>query len=230
MFISAENLTQSFPTAGGQVYALRSVSFGIEEGEVVVILGSSGAGKSSLLNLLGGMESPASGKLFVDGRDIAALSPKQLTAYRRKEVGFVFQFYNLLPNLTAYENIRLAAELARTGNAAEALSAVGLTHRRSSFPAQLSGGEQQRIAIARALVKDPKLILCDEPTGALDSATGKSVMELLFRVQSERRKTLVIVTHNAELARCADRVIVLHDGEIVENRLQSRVSVEEIAW
>ncbi len=196
-----------------EVRALDDVSFSLKEGEFAVILGSSGAGKSTLLNLLGGMDVATSGSILLDGEDIAQYRPKELQMYRRGNVGFVFQFYNLMPSLNALENVQLAAAVAKDPfDPEEILDAVGLKERRSNFPSTLSGGEQQRVSIARAVVKNPALLLCDEPTGALDSKTGASVLKLLSDVAKQYKKTVLIVTHNAKIAECAERVIRLSDG------------------
>ncbi|WP_165208931.1 ABC transporter ATP-binding protein [Streptococcus tangpeifui] len=198
-----------------EVIANNDISFGIDEGELVIILGASGAGKSTILNILGGMDTNDDGEVWIDGNNIAAYSPKELTAYRRNDVGFVFQFYNLVPNLTAKENVELASEIVSDAkDAAETLEEVGLGNRLDHFPAQLSGGEQQRVSIARALAKNPKLLLCDEPTGALDYQTGKQILKLLQNMSRQRGATVIIVTHNSSLAPIADRVIYLHDAKV----------------
>mgnify|MGYP005777516865 FL=1 len=229
--IECRGLTKVYGSGNTEVRALKGVDFSVEKGEFVVILGSSGAGKSTLLNILGGMDTMTEGALRVGERNIDQCDDKALSEYRRYDVGFVFQFYNLMPNLTAMENVSLAQSVARDGmDAAQALDLVGLSHRLNNFPAELSGGEQQRVAIARAVVKNPLLLLCDEPTGALDSATGKSVLALLKRLCEENSETVVVVTHNANLRLLADRLIRVQDGCIVENTLQTPVSVEEITW
>lgn len=197
------------------IIANRNINFAIEKGELVVILGPSGAGKSTLLNLLGGMDQPTHGQIIIDGVDIAQFSAKQLTTYRRQDVGFVFQFYNLVPNLTAKENVELAAAVVKDSlDSQTILCQVGLEQRLNNFPAQLSGGEQQRVAIARALAKKPKLLLCDEPTGALDYLTGKQVLTLLQQASRQSHQTVIIVTHNAALAQMADRVIYINDATV----------------
>ena len=229
--IECRGLTKVYGSGNTEVRALKGVDFSVEKGEFVVILGSSGAGKSTLLNILGGMDTMTEGALRVGERNIDQCDDKALSEYRRYDVGFVFQFYNLMPNLTAMENVSLAQSVARDGmDAAQALDLVGLSPRLNNFPAELSGGEQQRGAIARAVVKNPLLLLCDEPTGALDSATGKSVLALLKRLCEENGETVVVVTHNANLRLLADRLIRVQDGCIVENTLQTPVSVEEITW
>ncbi|MDQ8759739.1 ABC transporter ATP-binding protein [Streptococcus ruminantium] len=204
------------------IVANQNVSFEIEKGELVVILGSSGAGKSTLLNILGGMDSNDEGEVWIDGVDIARLSSHELTNYRRDDVGFVFQFYNLVANLTAKENVELAAEIVKDAlDAEEILEQVGLGHRLNNFPAQLSGGEQQRVAIARAVAKKPKILLCDEPTGALDYQTGKHVLQILQNMSRKDGTTVIIVTHNAALAPIADRVIKMRDAHVYSVELNS---------
>ena len=212
--------------------ALNDVSFELEEGSFVVILGDSGAGKSTLLNILGGMDNPTSGNYYIDNEDIANYSNQKLSLFRREKIGFVFQFYNLMPNLTALENVELAASVALNPlDSKKVLEQVGLSKRASNFPSQLSGGEQQRIAIARAIVKNPLLLLCDEPTGALDSKTGASILKLLYDVSIEYKKTVIIVTHNSKIAECAKRIIRISDGKIVSNiENASWKKPEEIEW
>lgn len=197
------------------VKAANGMSFDIADGEFVVVLGPSGSGKSTVLNIIGGMDRPTSGEVWVNGRNIAGISDKELTVYRRKNIGFVFQFYNLMPNLTAMENVELVTEVSDNPlNAKDVLNDVGLGERLNNFPAQLSGGEQQRVAIARALVKNPLLLLCDEPTGALDYKTGKSILKLLHEVNRGMKKTVAIITHNAAIAAMADKVIRVKSGEV----------------
>ena len=212
--------------------ALNDVSFELEEGSFVVILGDSGAGKSTLLNILGGMDNPTSGNYYIGNEDIANYSNQKLSLFRREKIGFVFQFYNLMPNLTALENVELAASVALNPlDSKKVLEQVGLSKRASNFPSQLSGGEQQRIAIARAIVKNPLLLLCDEPTGALDSKTGASILKLLYDVSIEYKKTVIIVTHNSKIAECAKRIIRISDGKIVSNiENASWKKPEEIEW
>ena len=214
------------------VWANKNISFDIKQGELVIILGSSGAGKSTLLNILGGMENVSEGEVIVNGKDIAEYSAKELTKYRRNEIGFVFQFYNLIPNLTAKENVELANELVTNPIDAEvALKEVGLEKRINNFPSQLSGGEQQRVAIARAIAKNPSLLLCDEPTGALDYQTGKKVLKILQDRSLKKNSTVVIVTHNAALAPIADKVIRIQDGKVkqIENN-SSPQDIAQIEW
>ena len=214
-YIEVRNEFKKYQMGETEIIANNDLSFEVERGQLTMILGPSGAGKSTVLNILGGMDSPTSGSIMVDGTDIAQFNERQLTAYRRTDVGFVFQFYNLIPNLTTLENVEMATALTPTAlDPAETLRAVGLGARLDNFPAQLSGGEQQRVAIARALAKNPKLLLCDEPTGALDYETGKSVLELLVNASRERGTTVVIITHNAEIAKIADRVIHINDAQV----------------
>lgn len=231
-FIELKNCSKKYGSGSTVVWANKNISFDIKQGELVIILGSSGAGKSTLLNILGGMESVSEGEVIVNGKDIAEYSPKQLTRYRRNEIGFVFQFYNLIPNLTAKENVELANELVTNPIDAEvALKEVGLEKRINNFPSQLSGGEQQRVAIARAIAKNPSLLLCDEPTGALDYQTGKKVLKILQNRSLKKNSTVVIVTHNAALAPIADKVIRIQDGKVkqIENN-SSPQDIAQIEW
>ena len=223
-FIQFENVKKDYKTGEVTLTALHDVSFSIGKGEICVIVGESGAGKTTLLNILGGMDSLSEGRVMVDGRDVSGFNKKQLTAYRRTDVGFVFQFYNLIPNLTALENVEIAAQLTKDSlDPALVLEKVGLKERCGNFPAQLSGGEQQRVAIARALAKNPKLLLCDEPTGALDYLTGKAILKLLQDTCRSTGMTVVIITHNKALCAMADRVVHIKSGtveamEINENK------------
>ena len=214
------------------ITANNDVSFGIERGELAIILGSSGAGKSTVLNILGGMDSCDEGHVWLDGQDVSHFSEKELTTYRRYDVGFVFQFYNLVQNLTALENVELASEICRDPlDPAATLESVGLGERLNNFPAQLSGGEQQRVSIARALAKNPKLLLCDEPTGALDYKTGKQVLALLQRTCRETGRTVIVITHNTALTAMADRIIQVKSGQILSNKVNEHpVPVEQIEW
>jgi len=218
-FISCNNLSKIYKVNTLEIKALNDVSFDINQGELVIILGSSGAGKSTLLNILGGMDNPTSGDYFVDSNNVSKYSNKELMSFRRNDIGFVFQFYNLMPNLNAIENVMLSHPQTTKQQALEVLKKVGLENRIYNFPSELSGGEQQRVAIARALVKSPKIILCDEPTGALDSKTGDQIIDLLKDMSKNENKTVIIVTHNASLVSIADRVIRISDGKIIENTL-----------
>ena len=214
-YIEMKHSYKRYQTGDTEIVANNDITFEIEKGELVIILGSSGAGKSTVLNILGGMDTNDEGQVIIDGVDIANYNAHQLTTYRREDVGFVFQFYNLVPNLTAKENVELAAEIVKDAqDAEEALKAVGLGHRMNNFPSQLSGGEQQRVSIARAVAKNPKLLLCDEPTGALDYHTGKQVLQILQDMSRNQGATVIIVTHNSALAPIADRVIHMHDARV----------------
>lgn len=214
-FISLRECSKIYQSGETDIVANDRISFDIEQGELVIIVGPSGAGKSTTLNLLGGMDRPTSGALFVDGEDIARYDERQATTYRRETIGFVFQFYNLVPNLTALENVELAAQIAKDpDDPAAVLARVGLAERAGNFPAQLSGGEQQRVAIARALVKRPKLLLADEPTGALDFHTGRDVLALLQKACRETGTTVILITHNQALTPIADRVIEIADARV----------------
>ncbi|MCI6537519.1 MAG: ABC transporter ATP-binding protein, partial [Lachnospiraceae bacterium] len=207
-YIEFQNITKEYNTGGSSIFALKDASFSVEKGELTVILGASGAGKTTALNILGGMDTATSGHVMVDGSDITTYGKKQLTQYRRTDIGFVFQFYNLVPNLTALENVELASQICNDSlNAEQTLAKVGLEQRMKNFPAQLSGGEQQRVSIARALAKNPKLLLCDEPTGALDYNTGKQILQLLQDTCRREKITVLIITHNSALAPMADRLI-----------------------
>jgi hypothetical protein len=231
-YIRFHEVGREYRTGEVVVEALKKVSFEIERGKFTLIVGPSGAGKTTLLNLLGGMDIATCGEIFVDGREISAFNERQLTDYRRFDIGFVFQFYNLIPNLTAKENVELAAQICKEHmEAEEALAGVGLQERMDHFPAQLSGGEQQRVAIARALAKKPKLLLCDEPTGALDDQTGRQVLTLLQRTAKESGMSVVVITHNAALIPMADRVIRVKDGRVVSvSDNETPKAVEEIQW
>ena len=231
-FVEFEHVRKVYKTGEIEIPAVRDVSFEIQKGEFCVIVGASGAGKTTILNILGGMDTLTSGKVLLDGQEISDFSKKQLTAYRRYDVGFVFQFYNLVQNLTALENVELAAQICREPlDAATVLRQVGLGDRMANFPAQLSGGEQQRVAIARALAKNPKLLLCDEPTGALDYNTGKSVLKLLQDTCRSTGMTVVVITHNQALTAMADRVITVKNGTVTDMRLNEQcINVEDIEW
>lgn len=231
-FIRFQDVEKIYTMGEVNIKALNKISFFIEEGEFVVIVGESGAGKSTILNILGGMDSPSSGEILINNRNIARYSPRELTEYRRHEIGFVFQFYNLVQNLTARENIELATEICRNPlDPLKVLDQVGLLDRQDNFPSQLSGGEQQRVAIARALAKNPKLLLCDEPTGALDYNTGKSILKLLQDTCRKNKKTVVVVTHNLAIAPMADRVIRVRNGQLEKMFINNRPEpVESIEW
>lgn len=222
-YIELKNSFKCYQTGDTEIIANNDISFEIEKGELVIILGASGAGKSTVLNILGGMDTNDEGQILIDGQNIADYTSHQLTDYRRNDVGFVFQFYNLVPNLTAKENVELASEIVKDAqDPIAALTAVGLEKRINNFPAQLSGGEQQRVSIARAVAKNPKLLLCDEPTGALDYKTGKQVLQILQDMSRKQGATVIIVTHNAALAPIADRVIRMHDARIQSVTLNTR--------
>ena len=231
-YIEFKNICKIYHMGQTEIRALDNISFDIDKGELCVIVGPSGAGKTTLLNILGGMDAPTSGTILLDGRDISKLNARQLTDYRRTDVGFVFQFYNLVQNLTALENVELAAEICRDSlDAAATLDEVGLGDRMDNFPAQLSGGEQQRVSIARALAKNPKIILCDEPTGALDYHTGKAVLKLLQDTCRSTGKTVLIITHNSALTAIADHVIRVKNGTVVESsHNELPTPVERIEW
>lgn len=231
-FVEFEKVSKIYHTGAVEIPALRDATFQVEKGEICVIIGASGAGKTTLLNILGGMDTLTGGTVKLDGRDISRYDRRQLTEYRRRDVGFVFQFYNLIQNLTALENVEIAAQLCpHPLDAAEVLREVGLGERMKNFPAQLSGGEQQRVAIARALAKNPKLLLCDEPTGALDYVTGKNILKLLQDTCRRTGMTVVIITHNSALTAMADRVISIKSGTIQSVRKNEHVTpVEEIEW
>lgn len=231
-YIEFDKVSKVYNSGTSEIRALDEISFGIEKGELCVIVGHSGAGKTTLLNILGGMDTATSGRVSLDGRDITGFSARELTEFRRNDVGFVFQFYNLVQNLTARENVELSCEICKGSlDADEVLEKVGLADRMNNFPAQLSGGEQQRVSIARALAKNPKMILCDEPTGALDYATGKAVLKLLQDTCRSTGKTVVIITHNGALRQIADRVISIKSGRATGIEINhSPVPVEEIEW
>lgn len=230
--LTVDNLCKTYLMGEVEVHALSNASLTVEEGEFVVILGPSGSGKSTLLNIIGGMDTATSGQVLVNGQGITSLNEKQLTNYRRNQIGFVFQFYNLMANLTAAENIELATEIAPDPlTPAEVLEAVGLSDRAEHFPSQLSGGEQQRVSIARAIAKNPLLLLADEPTGALDFNTGIAVLALLRKINRQTGKTVILITHNLDIARMADRIIKMKSGTIIGNALNpAPIAAEEIRW
>ena len=231
-FVKLKNVTKIYQMGEVQIRAVDGIDFSIDKGEFVVVVGPSGAGKTTVLNILGGMDKASGGEVLVDGKDIAGYSQKQLTGYRRNDIGFVFQFYNLVPNLTALENVELALQISRNPlDAKTVMQEVGLGDRLNNFPAQLSGGEQQRVSIARALAKNPKLLLCDVPTGALDYQTGKAILKLLQDMCRERGMTVIVITHNSALTPMADRVIRIKNGKVSEmHRNEHPVSVETIEW
>ncbi len=231
-YIEFSDVIKTYGSGDATFNALDRVSFGINKGEFVVLLGSSGAGKTTLLNMLGGMDTVTSGRIEFDGKEVSSFGKRELVEYRRHDVGFVFQFYNLVPSLTALENVEIAAQLCKEPiPAMEALCMVGLEAREGNFPSQLSGGEQQRVAIARALAKNPRLLLCDEPTGALDYNTGKAVLKMLYELSRKRGTTVIIITHNQAIAPMADRIITIKSGQIISNELNSNVTpIDDIEW
>lgn len=231
-YLSLRNVSKRYVTGEITVNALKNVSFDLDGDEFAVVLGSSGAGKTTLLNLLGGMDGASEGTIILDGKDVTKLNKWGLTEYRRNDVGFVFQFYNLMPNLTALENVEIAVEICKNAyDPKTILEGVGLGERLANFPAQLSGGEQQRVSIARAMAKNPKLLLCDEPTGALDYETGKKILKLLYDVTKREKKPVIVVTHNAALAAMADKVLHIKSGEIEKIEInENPTPIEEIEW
>ncbi|MDU2353900.1 MULTISPECIES: ABC transporter ATP-binding protein [Anaerococcus] len=231
-YIELNNVTKEYKSGRNTIVANDGISFSLDEGKLLVIVGASGAGKTTLLNILGGMEQATSGQILIDNKDLAKLNEMELTNYRRNEVGFVFQHYNLIPNLTALENVELASEISDNPlDASEVLANVGLNNRLENFPAQLSGGEQQRVAIARALAKNPKILLCDEPTGALDYETGKNILKLLQDASHKMGATVIIITHNSLIKPMADYVIELRDGKVIEDKANTKPEpIENIEW
>lgn len=231
-FIELKNVVKSYTMGDVTIYANNGVNFKVNKGEFTVIVGASGAGKTTILNMLGGMDTPTSGTIVVDGHNIATYDDKQLTDYRRDDIGFVFQFYNLVQNLTALENVELASQISKDPlNSVDILERVGLGERKDNFPAQLSGGEQQRVAIARAIAKNPKLLLCDEPTGALDYQTGKSILGLLRSMCDNYGMTVIVITHNSALAPMADQVIHLKNGKVERQEYNEHPeSIDNIEW
>ena len=232
MYLEVKDLKKSYGEGGGYVQVLKGITAGVEQGEMCVIQGTSGSGKSTLLNCIGGLDTVDSGSIVVDGQEVAGLNSKALSNYRREKLGFIFQFYNLVPNLTALENVELALQICKDPlDARKVLEEVGLKERLTNFPAQLSGGEQQRVSIARALAKNPKLLLCDEPTGALDYQTGKSILKLLQDTCRERGMTVIVITHNSALTPMADRVIKIKNGKVSRMTENAHPTpVEEIEW
>ena len=231
-FVKLQDITKIYKMGEVEIRAADNISFSIDKGEFVVIVGPSGAGKTTVLNILGGMDTATSGTLLVDGEEITAYNSRRLTEYRREDIGFVFQFYNLVPNLTALENVELALQICRDPlDAREVMEEVGLGDRLNNFPAQLSGGEQQRVSIARALAKNPKLLLCDEPTGALDYNTGKAILKLLQNMCRERGMTVIVITHNQAIAPMADRLIHIKNGQVSQMELNEHpTSIDDIEW
>ncbi|SEF69367.1 putative ABC transport system ATP-binding protein [Eubacterium ruminantium] len=231
-YVEFKNVSKIYQSGDVKVEALKDASFTVEKGEICIIVGQSGAGKTTLLNILGGMDKPSSGEILLDGSDISKYNKKALATYRRRDIGFVFQFYNLIPNLTALENVEIASQLSKDPmNPAEVLEKVGLSERMNNFPAQLSGGEQQRVSIARALAKNPKLLLCDEPTGALDYETGKQILQILQDLARERGMTVIIITHNSALTAMADRIIRVKSGHISSVKMNENViPIADIEW
>ena len=231
-FIELKDVYKTYSIDENEIHAAQGVSFGIEKGEFVVLLGASGAGKTTILNILGGIDTATSGEVWVGDRNLLDLNTKQMTYYRRESVGFVFQFYNLIANLTAIENIELARQICPDPlDSSEMLEAVGLSERGQNFPAQLSGGEQQRVSIARALAKNPNVLLCDEPTGALDYRTGKTVLALLFQLCRERKCTVIVVTHNSAIAAMSDKTIQMKNGQVTSIQINPEpVPIEDIEW
>ena len=231
-FVKLQDITKIYKMGEIEIRAADNISFSIDKGEFVVIVGPSGAGKTTVLNILGGMDTATSGTLLVDGEEITAYNSRRLTEYRREDIGFVFQFYNLVPNLTALENVELALQICKDPlDARKVMEEVGLGDRLNNFPAQLSGGEQQRVSIARALAKNPKLLLCDEPTGALDYNTGKSILKLLQNMCRERGMTVIVITHNQAIAPMADRLIHIKNGQVSKMELnEDPMSIDEIEW
>ncbi len=231
-YIKVENLVKTYKTGTVDLTALDNVSLEVNKGELVVIVGESGAGKTTLLNMLGGMDVATSGKITIDGQEITSFSERKLTLYRRNDIGFIFQFYNLVQNLNTLENVELATQICKkTLNPKEVLIDVGLKDRIKNYPSQLSGGEQQRVAIARAVAKNPKLLLCDEPTGALDYKTGKEVLKLLQNMARQKNMTVIIITHNQSISPMADRIIKIRSGKIEENTINKKpISIEEVEW
>ena len=231
-YVKLDKVSKIYGTKEVKIVAVDEISFEIAKGEFVVIVGPSGAGKTTVLNILGGMDQATSGEVLVDGRNIARYNSRQLTGYRRNDIGFVFQFYNLIPNLTAKENVELASQICKNAlDPEQVLKDVGLEKRMNNFPGQLSGGEQQRVAIARAIAKNPKLLLCDEPTGALDYNTGKEVLKLLQNTARQKNITVIIITHNQAITPMADRIIKIKNGKVSENRInENPVSIDQIEW
>ena len=230
--IEIQNLSKTFTTSDGNVEALKNISLTINDGDIYGIIGMSGAGKSTLVRCINMLERPTEGKVIVEGQEISKFNDRQLSQYRADQIGFIFQFYNLLPGLTAYENVSLVRDIKKNAlNADQMLEQVGLADQKNKFPAQMSGGQQQRVSIARALAKNPKIILGDEPTGALDSETGKLVIDLLQKLSTEKKHTVILVTHNADIAKCANRIIHMRNGKIKSIKTNDTpLSVNDIEW
>ena len=229
MYLEVNDLCKSYGEGGSYTQVLKNVSLEVHQGDMCVIQGTSGSGKSTLLNCIGGLDTVDSGSIVVDGKEIVGLNAKQLSDYRREELGFIFQFYDLVPDLTVQENIQVCQYLTRSPlDLGELLQVLGLTEHKNKFPAQLSGGQQQRCAIARALIKNPAILLCDEPTGALDSKTSRDVLQLLQKINVKYRTTILLITHNENIAPMADRILRIHDGRIVENIINTRKPVKEL--
>lgn len=231
-YIEINDIKKIYQMGSVEIKAVAGISFSIEEGEFIVVLGPSGAGKTTVMNIIGGMDLPSSGSVKIDGKEITSKSDKELTKYRRDDVGFIFQSYNLIPNLTALENVELAVHINKDArDSLETLGMVGVAERAGNFPAQLSGGEQQRVAIARAIAKNPKLLLCDEPTGALDTETGTQVLKVLRDSSDIHGMTVIVITHNQAITKIADRVIILRDGLVESDKINENIiAVEDIQW
>lgn len=231
-FIEFNNVGKKYQMGDNTIYANKNLNFTIDEGSFCVIVGPSGAGKTTLLNLLGGMDTKDEGEILVDQKNVGIMKEAELTNYRRLDVGFIFQFYNLMPNLTALENVEISSELSKNPmNSKEVLELVGLGHRLNNFPSQLSGGEQQRVSIARAIAKNPKILLCDEPTGALDYETGKSILKVLWEISRNNKKTVIVITHNSALTAMADKVLYLKNGTIMKEEINlNPLPIESIEW
>lgn len=232
MFLEVQNVSKTYQSGEVQVQALKNITMSIDKGEIGVILGPSGSGKSTLLNLIGGIDSIDQGSIIIDENDLSTYNDKKLTSFRREDVGFIFQFYNLIPNLTVYENVEVASNISKNpSNINDVLESVGMLDMKDRFPRELSGGQQQRVSIARAIVKNPKILLCDEPTGALDFTTAKDILKLLTKLNKENKTTILIITHNNALSGIANKIVRLRSGEIAEQQINENVlSPERIEW